>query len=135
MKKSFLYVLACFVLASFALFSLRPQAFAAHNMSGCAKHCTDCQSACEKATAYCKAKGGSAASIETQQKFADCIDICRTSASFLERDSKFHPEICNICAQVCKECAKACQSLKDPKLKDCIDKCNTCADSCSHMAS
>ena len=134
-KKSMIGLVACFVLSIFALVTFGTQVSTAQSMTDCARQCSDCQSACEKASAYCKAKGGLAASAEKQQLFADCIDLCKTSHALLQRESKFHPMLCKICAEACKECAKACESLKDPELNNCIKQCKKCAETCKHMAS
>ena len=110
MKKSTLNVVFCFFLSLVALFALGIQVSAADQMSLCAKHCSDCQTACEKASAYCKTKGGPAASADREQKFADCIELCKTSHNLLQRESKYHPDICKLCAKACKECDRACET-------------------------
>ncbi len=135
LKNSVKFTIACFVVILIGVLSLLgQQAFAEAGMAGCSKECGSCQKSCEKASAYLKTKGASAASATAQTNIADCIELCKTSQALIEKNSKYHPAICKVCAEACSACAKSCEALNDPKLKECIQECKTCAASCKQMA-
>lgn len=63
-----------------------------------------------------------------------CAEICHTTAKFMMMQSKFHMELCGICAKVCTECADVCESMEKVSMKECIAACRKCAESCIEMS-
>jgi hypothetical protein len=135
MKNSVKVTLACLIVLVIGLISfLGQRALAETSMSGCAKECGKCQKSCEKADTYLRGKTQTASSTAAQKSIADCVELCKTSQVLMEKNSKYHPAVCKVCAEACTACATACDALHDPKLKECIEECKTCADSCKQMA-
>jgi hypothetical protein len=48
--------------------------------------------------------------------------------------SKFHNEICGVCAKVCTECADTLKSIGEESMNECAEACAKCAISCNEMA-
>lgn len=69
----------------------------------------------------------------------DCADICQLDASLMSRDSPWHFDTCELCADICDQCAGMCEgSMQDVEfelLQQCADTCRRCADACREMAS
>jgi hypothetical protein len=64
----------------------------------------------------------------------DCAEICAVSADFMLRQSEFHPQTCQICADICEQCALSCEQMNDDDMMQaCVDACRTCAKSCGEM--
>ncbi len=64
----------------------------------------------------------------------DCAEICQTSTNFLLRGSKFHAQICGVCAEICLQCAAACEEFPtNSRMKEGAEICRQCAESCQMM--
>lgn len=66
----------------------------------------------------------------------DCVEICKMSSEFMERDSDHSKALCKLCAEICDACAKSCEELdpSDKKMADCAKACRECAKTCREMA-
>lgn len=105
-------------------------AFAVDRADSCKGDCGACARICEETLKYFNEKGGKYTDSKRVQLITDCIAICKLSADFKERKSEFAGSIQKACAEICAKCAKSCEELNDDKLKDCIAKCNNCAQMC-----
>lgn len=104
-------------------------------MKSCDAECKKCQQVCEETLAYCKKKGGKHAEKAHLTALEDCIQGCKLSDNFMERQSAKHVKACGFCAEVCKSCAESCDQFKDDKqMAKCAEECRKCADSCTKMS-
>ncbi|WP_423140843.1 four-helix bundle copper-binding protein [Parablastomonas sp. CN1-191] len=99
----------------------------------CIDACHACATVClSDAIQHCLAMGGKHTEPAHFKLMLDCVDICRTAASFMARGSDHHAHICRECAEICRACAESCEALGD--MRECVDACRKCADSCDRMA-
>ena len=106
----------------------------AHGEQWCLEHCVECRQVCQETAQYCLDRGGAYAEPEHLRLLFDCIEICRTGADFLTRQSTRHGLLCAACAIVCDACAESCDRFGDDYLmKQCADVCRRCAQSCREM--
>ncbi|HZP57685.1 MAG TPA: four-helix bundle copper-binding protein [Dehalococcoidia bacterium] len=104
-------------------------------MRECLDECENCARVCAETMSYCLQMGGAHAAPQHIRLMLDCIDMCRTSASFLTRASAFHARTCAVCADVCDRCADDCAGFEDDRrMQACADACRRCARSCREMA-
>jgi hypothetical protein len=64
----------------------------------------------------------------------DCAAICRMSASYMSRESRFAIRLCGLCAQVCEACAKECARHPEKHCQVCAKACRSCAEECKRIA-
>lgn len=103
-------------------------------MEDCLKNCRDCEKICQETFEYARAKS-EGISPEQIALLEDCVQICRTSADFMERDSKNHAYTCGACAQICQQCADMCAEMTDDaQMQQCAQVCRDCAESCREMS-
>lgn len=105
-------------------------------MKKCMQLCRACGDICEE-TFYnhCLIEGGAHVAPEHARLMADCVDICRTSASAMARGSEMHTEICAACATICDACAVSCAKMKgDKAMQACAEACRACATACREMS-
>lgn len=97
--------------------------------------CNDCRDECERVLfQHCLETGGEHLAPEHVRLMADCIDICRTAASFMLRGSDMHADICNICADICDTCAESCDDIGGREMEHCAEACRDCAEMCREMS-
>ena len=107
-----------------------------HDMEECIENCTECHRICLETMEYCLGMGGKHADAEHIGLLADCAHICQTSADFMIRGSRLHPQVCAACAAVCRRCADDCIALSgdDVQMQECAEQCAICEQSCAEMA-
>jgi len=106
------------------------------SMDDCIRNCTDCHTVCLETVSHCLTKGGAHAEAGHIRLLLDCVDICRTSADFMIRGSRFHYLTCGACAEICAACADQCDRMADDAMmKRCAEMCRRCAESCRAMSS
>lgn len=104
------------------------------DMAQCAQECLTCHSICLTTVQHCLEKGGKHATPGHIRTLMDCAEICRTSASFLLRGSRFHARTCAVCAEVCRACEESCRAIgDDAMMQQCAEACRRCAESCQRM--
>lgn len=105
-------------------------------MERCIQECLNCYSVCTTTVNHCLSLGGAHAAPEYITTLLDCAEICRTSASFMLRNSPLHTRTCGLCAEVCERCAVECEQMADGdrQMLDCAKACRRCAESCRSMA-
>ena len=102
-------------------------------MNKCIDVCLDCYGTCQQtAITHCLPLGGDYVEPEHFRLMMDCAEICRSAAALMLNGSPFHPQTCEICAQICRACADSCRNLSE--MEDCVRICEECAELCEHMA-
>ena len=102
-------------------------------MRACIDDCHACAAVClSDAIQHCLTMGGKHTDPTHFKLMLDCVDICRTTVSFMARGSDHRQHICRECAEICRACAGSCEALGD--MQECVDACRKCADSCDSMA-
>src|SRR3954462_6100684 len=94
-----------------------------------------CVRACETCATECLEEQGIGALRDCIRLDRDCADVCALSASYMARESRFHPQLCQLCAEICDACAAECERF--PHLihcRECAEACRRCADCCRSMA-
>jgi hypothetical protein len=74
----------------------------------CIQNCEECHRVCTETLTYSLQMGGKYLEADHLRLLHDCIQICRTSADFMRRDSPFHGLTCGLCAIVCEHCMEHC---------------------------
>ena len=64
----------------------------------------------------------------------DSATTCSACVSLMARESRFHPQMCGLCAEVCRACAAECERHDEEHCRACADACRRCADECGRMA-
>jgi Domain of Unknown Function (DUF326) len=97
--------------------------------------CIESYSCCEQTIAHCLKQGGQYADMMMMGPMMDCVDVARTCADMLMRQSPQAMEMAAICARVTDMCAEACMTMtSDPVMKRCAGICRACAEACRSMA-
>ena len=105
------------------------------DMRACGQICLDCLRVCGETITGCLTKGGKHGHVDHINQLLDCMLMCETAASFLNRRSALCAQICELCAEVCEECAASCEGWEDNEMDRCADECRSCAESCRSMLS
>lgn len=105
-------------------------------MQQCIKDCRECERVCKETMAHCLKMGGKHAETEHIGSLKDCVETCKLSTDFMERDSHLSPKACQLCAEACDRCAESCESVdpSDSTMKSCAEMCRRCAESCRKMS-
>ena len=104
-------------------------------MQHCVESCNSCQATCLETITYCLNTGQEYAESGHIRLLMDCVDMCRTSASFMLRASPMHELTCSLCADVCERCTESCEQFNgDPAMERCAEACRQCAMTCREMA-
>ncbi len=103
-------------------------------MAECTDNCFEAAQACEWCADECIEMGS--------EEMARCIRLCRDVADvttlharFMARESAFHSDLAEVCADACEECADECEQFDHDHCQVCADVLRECAESCRHMAS
>lgn len=94
--------------------------------------CLDCNRVCMDTVFLHLNRGGANLDADQFRMLLNCAEMCRTSASFMQRGSPLHGRVCSVCAEVCEACVDSCAQAEG--LGECIEMCRTCAKSCRSMA-
>lgn len=90
-----------------------------------------CHTVCVETIGHCLQMGGDHASPEHIKIMMDCAQICTTSADFMTRMSRMHPQVCGVCADTCAACAESCEQVgADEHMQRCIEACRACEAAC-----
>lgn len=105
-------------------------------MQACIDNCLECHALCTTTAQHCLEIGGEHAAPEHIRTLLDCAEICRTSASFMLRQSPHHAATCRACAELCRACEEECRRMagEDTLMRRCAEACARCAESCERMA-
>lgn len=112
---------------------IEPDTFqASQGMGEAILEALDSYRTCVETIAYCLKKGGRFVDSDHMQILKDCSDVCTITAGFLLRNSQFHNQVCELCAEICEKCAASCEAIDpvDTQLKACAEVCRKCAKSC-----
>jgi hypothetical protein len=64
----------------------------------------------------------------------DCAEICRLTASLLDRNSPNAELFLKLCSDTCRVCAEECQKVASVQSLKCADTCLKCEEVClSHQ--
>jgi hypothetical protein len=100
--------------------------------SDCIDACLDCHKTClGTAMTHCLEEGGEHARPQHFKLMIDCAAICTTAADFMLHKSRFHKQLCHLCAEICETCAADCERLGG--MDDCAAACRKCAEACGAM--
>ena len=113
---------------------LKSKTHTTSKMDLCIQSCLDCYRACEEKLAESFSNKESKIKSAHLLLLKSCAEISHTSAKFMMMQSKFHNEICGVCAKVCMECADTLKSIGDEGMNECAEACAKCAISCREMA-
>lgn len=105
-------------------------------MAHCIESCRDCSAECMDTVQHCLKLGGQHASADHIGLLMNCAAICCAAVDLMRTESRFHPQLCNLCAEVCKSCAEECCRIAagDRTMEHCATTCDECAAACSEMA-
>lgn len=102
-------------------------------LTDCIAICAECHETCERMIFdHCLKLGGKHVQPDHLKLMADCVQICRTAADFMIRNSPHHGLVCRACAEICEACARDCESVGD--MEECVSVCRRCAASCEQMS-
>ena len=101
----------------------------------CISDCFSCYEQCTVCLSHCMSMGGEHVEAKHLSLMMECAQLCSTSASFMQFNSPFAIELCQVCAKVCDACASSCDEVdpEDPVMQECSAMCRQCADSCRNM--
>ncbi|MFA9417306.1 four-helix bundle copper-binding protein [Natrinema sp. HArc-T2] len=101
-------------------------------MQACIDDCLEAAQVCE----WC-----ADASADDGEEMARCIRLCRDVADiaslharFMARNSGYHDELGELCADLCEECAEECEQHDHDHCQACAEILPECAESCREMA-
>lgn len=91
----------------------------------CAAQCTHCYDACQRE----KEKENLHRCITLNE---ECADICRLTATRIEKNSENVEKFLRLCAEICESCAAECEKHSHMEhCKKCAEACRTCAEMCA----
>ena len=91
----------------------------------------DCMAACDACVAACLDQPDRANCVRL---CLDCADLCVASARLMARGSRFHQELCALCADIAEACAAECEKYDEEHCRSCAEACHHCAAECRKMA-
>jgi hypothetical protein len=93
-----------------------------------------CAQACHASASACLQDTNVAGLRDCIRLDLDCAAICTLSAEYMSRDSDFHVQACQVCADICDACALESQLHRDlPHCRECAEACRRCAETCRSM--
>ena len=91
----------------------------------CAAQCTHCYDACLRE----KEKQNLQRCIKLDE---ECAEICRLTATRVEKNSENMEKFLRLCAEICETCAAECEKHSHMEhCKKCAEACRTCAEMCA----
>ncbi len=97
----------------------------------CAEKCLACSVGCWETYERLVGVQGVREHLPHALPLLECVEISRTTASFVRWDSDFWASACLLCAAVCDQCARECQQMvDDEQIIICGKTCEACADAC-----
>jgi hypothetical protein len=104
-------------------------------MQKCIDACIEAYGCCEQTMAHCLKQGNQYAGMMMMGPLMDCVDVARSCADMVMRQSPHAVEMAATCARVADMCAEACMTMNsDPVMKRCGGICRTCAEACRSLA-
>lgn len=104
-----------------------------NDLQHCIRRCQQCHEVClSTAMTHCLDAGGEYVEKDHFRLMMSCAEICATSARLMLMESRWHPAICAVCAEVCSACAADCERLGG--MDACVGACRECEESCRLMA-
>jgi hypothetical protein len=101
----------------------------------CILACQNCAASCEHCAVTCSLSP----SVNSLQKPLElsiyCADLCRLTATFLQRGELQSLRFCALCAEICDICAVECELHDNAACKACAIACRKCAEECRKIAS
>lgn len=102
-------------------------------LEDCIRECERCHTVClREAMNHCLEAGGRHVEPGHFRLMLDCARICQAAADFMLSGSRFHGQVCGVCALVCDACADSCERIGE--MTDCVGACRVCAEHCRQMA-
>jgi hypothetical protein len=99
----------------------------------CIKTCQSCSATCYgMAMTHCLEVGGDHVRPQHFRLMLECARLCDTAADLMLSKSRFHRQLCEICAEACDACLESCSKLDG--MEECAAICRVCAQHCRHMA-
>ena len=99
----------------------------------CLRNCQECQTTlANMLTETCLVEGGAHVEQNHVKLMLDCMAACAACVDFMSRNSDFHQNYCQACAEICKACGDSCEEVGG--MDDCVKCCRKCEKSCSAMA-
>jgi hypothetical protein len=101
----------------------------------CIDACIESYSCCEQSITHCLNEGGRLVEMSIMGPLMDCVDVTRTCADMMMRQSPLSMEMAAVCARITDLCAEACMTMSnDPAMKRCAGICRTCSEACRSLA-
>jgi hypothetical protein len=93
---------------------------------------TNCARICEMCAASCLSENDVKMLTKCIKLDLDCAEICKTTATLLQRDSEVSDSILNIYVEICRKCAEECEkhASKMNHCKECAEACRRCEQEC-----
>lgn len=96
---------------------------------------SNCYQVCKQTIVHCLQEGGKHVEPDHMKTMMDCAEICQVSTSFMLTNSRWHGQVCGICAEICEACEESCRQFPgDQMMQQCADACRRCAEDCRRMA-
>lgn len=99
----------------------------------CIEVCNECIAACEHCATSCLGEDDVKMMANCIRLDRDCADLCAMAVRFMERDSQFATDVCEVCADVCQECGDECAKHQNEHCRHCAEVCHRCANECRNM--
>lgn len=91
----------------------------------------DCEAECNHCTIACLEEQDIQMLATCIKLDIDCAEICRTTASFIERGSEHADHLLKACAEICEACAEECEKHTQMEhCEKCAEACRRCAEAC-----
>lgn len=101
----------------------------------CIIACQQCAASCEHCAVTCSLSQNVNSLSKTLELSISCADLCRLTATFLNRGELQSLRFCALCAEICDICAVECELRSEAACKACAIACRKCAEECRKIAS
>ena len=100
----------------------------------CITACQKCAAQCEQCAVTCSLSVNVNSLARCLELSIYCADMCRLTASLLQRGELQALRFSALCAEICDICAAECERFEDASCLRCVLACKECAEMCRKLA-
>lgn len=101
----------------------------------CILACQKCAALCEQCAVSCSLSPRVTSLSKPLELSIYCADMCRLTATFLQRGELQSVRLCALCSEIAEICAAECDLHNEAACRSCALACRECVEECRKLAS